>query len=291
VSGEAPDRIPALWKGPTILKPRDGASSENVIRFESRREAIEAIQEGRLPIERFRPEGYEIEEFIEGPILHIDGLVQYGKILTVLGSRYLGTCLGFAEGEPLGSVQLDPVRSVALFDWAQRVISAVEIRTGSFHLEAFQTPGGPVFLEIGARVGGADVVDTFELSTGIHLPSAELSLLVDAESRPFVPPPRLTPAKRYGWFVFPGHHLASDRCVIEGTETLRRRPEVVRWNQLARNRKLPRSITYQSREVPLAGVLGAETTEALEGLMKEIFTAARIVGFPTKAPAKAVGGA
>ena len=59
-----------------------------------------------------------------------------------------------------------------------RVLAAVGIRNGSFHLEAIEAPDALVFLEVGNRVGGADVVATFELATGVHLPSEELRILI-----------------------------------------------------------------------------------------------------------------
>ncbi|MBN3752942.1 hypothetical protein G3N95_08300 [Paraburkholderia sp. Tr-20389] len=121
-------------------------------------------------------EAYQLEEFIAGDVLHFDGLVVDGNIVTITASRYIGTCLGFAQGRPLGShhVPLTP----EMHCWSARVLDAVGIRQGSFHLEAIETPDcAPVFLEVANRVGGADVVATFELATGVHLPSEELRIL------------------------------------------------------------------------------------------------------------------
>ena len=40
---------------------------------------------------------------------------------------------------------------------------------GGFHLEAFITPEGPVFSEVGARIGGGSIPEEVELSYGFNL--------------------------------------------------------------------------------------------------------------------------
>jgi hypothetical protein len=210
---------------------------------------------------------YEIEEFIEGPILHIDGLVQSSKVLIQIPSRYIGTCLGYAQGQPLGSVQIEPSKEVE--EWTQACIRAVGIENGCFHLEAIQSPKGLVFLEIGARVGGADVVDSFELKTNMHLPSSELKILLEPE-RPVLL--RLQISSNYfGWFVYPGHHLAAEYAQVRGTESFKAHASVFRWDELTPTQKLPRKITYQAVEVPVAGVVQGPSSSYLECFVQHIF--------------------
>ena len=259
-----------LWSGPTVLKPVDGASSENVVVYPTFMEALHVLRSGKTGIPGFDPRRYQIEEFIKGPILHIDGLVKDGELITVLASRYIGTCLQFAEGSPLGSVQLDPEISGELFAWSSRCLSAVGLTQGAFHLEAILTPHGPVFLEVGARVGGADVVDTFELATGVHLPSTELQIILGEEIN--LPKAWKGRDSRYGWFVFPGHHLGTEHCRLHGVEEFPWSPQVFRWNQLSPHERLPSQITYQAKEVPVAGILEGSTTACIEKLMKQIFS-------------------
>lgn len=258
------------WTGQTILKPRTGASSEGVRTFPTVAAALVAARESGSPDE---VDGFEIEEFVDGPILHIDGMMADGAPVAVLASRYVGTCLGYAQGQPLGSVQIDTEPAVVA--WALRCLAAVGIRTGPFHLEAIETPDGLVFLEVGARFGGADVVDTFELATGLRLPSAQLTLLVDG------PGARLTarvpgPDERFGWFVWPGHTLGSTHCQIRGEESFRRDPVVWRWVQRAPDEPVKPSITYADVDVPLAGVLGPASAPALEQFLAELFAKVQV---------------
>lgn len=174
-------------------------------------------------------EQYQLEEFVTGDILHFDGLVADGELLTTTASRYVGTCLGYANGEPLGSFHF-PLSSLAR-EWTSTVLSAVGIRNGSFHLEAIDSPEGLVFLEIGNRVGGADVVTTFELATGVHLPSEELRILVGGGTASDLPATQ-TAALWHGWFVFLGT-LARTPNIWARKESINTdwiRPLFVGWN-------------------------------------------------------------
>lgn len=266
------------WKGPTVLKPIDGASSENVKVFPSllailqktigRKTGIALIDKNEVSLN-----GFQVEEFIQGPILHIDGLVHRGKIKICVASQYIGNCLDYAHGAPLASIQIDTTPEIK--HWAQRCLSAVNIQQGCFHLEAISTEEGLVFLEIANRAGGADVVKTFELATGIHLPSAELSILVDND---YKKAPLLKPfnPQHFGWFVFPGHHIDTDYCHIQGTEGLKNNPHIRELYQLAANTPCTKNITYQPTEVPLAGVVQAANSAELETFVQDVFSAVSV---------------
>ncbi len=252
------------WSGPTVLKPRSGASSEGVAIHPSVLDAIRAVP-------REAQESWELEEYVDGPILHIDGLVEDGEIRVIVASQYVGTCLDYARGKPLGSYQLET--SPELNAWASRCLSAVRIEQGSFHLEAILSPDGLVFLEVANRVGGADVVDTFELATGVYLPAEELRLIIGEEMKA---QPRV-PDLSYGWFVFPGHHLTFRQGRVVGTQAFRRSPQTVRWNELRPDQALPRSITYQAVEAPVAGVVRGRTSRETREFLERAFAEVRIM--------------
>ncbi|MCM3884204.1 acetyl-CoA carboxylase biotin carboxylase subunit family protein [Frankia sp. R82] len=157
-----------------------------------------------------------VEEFVPGEIWHLDGYLRHGTIRAVTSSVYVGDCLNFAHGSPLGSAQTpDEPGALALL---RRILAALGQRDGAFHCELIRTPGGRfLFLETAGRVGGAGVAETFELRTGINLYQRDLAhQLVGGTHHPAgetgaveEPPVRLS-AHWYGWFVFPAHHHAQD---------------------------------------------------------------------------------
>jgi biotin carboxylase len=271
------------WQDRVVLKPVDGASSENVKVFPSLTFLLEALQTRNTGIELLdreeaKFERFEVEEFITGPIIHFDGLVQDGEVKAVVASQYVGDCLAFANGQPLGSVQIDISDSDQA--WVSQVLSAVELTKGCFHLEAIASNSGLVFLEVANRVGGADVHDSFELATGIHLHSAQLKSWLDEEIQLPKPP---SSAKKFGWYVFPGHHYTAEYCRISGHDSFHNHPFVVRWQELSAVQKLPKHITYQGVEVPLAGLVSSKSSELLQAFLTEMFTQVKIE--PCNSPA------
>lgn len=192
-SSDAIRRFVASCGFPVVLKPRRGADSQGIILVESPA-ALEEVLSAPLP-------DYECEEFITGVMYQVDGVAQDGTVRVLRSSRLLNTCLEYALGGPFGSVANDDADlERRLFGYAQRVLEALGMKTGAFHLEVFHTgpvadavarPAGAsngsdeyddlVFLELGARAGGAEIphlwrdiygLDLHELSIRLHLGEA-----------------------------------------------------------------------------------------------------------------------
>ncbi|MCX0242535.1 ATP-grasp domain-containing protein [Streptomyces drozdowiczii] len=258
------------WTGRTVLKPLAGASSEGVTAYPTVREALDAVRGGAVAVD---VDDHEVEEFVEGDVVHVDGVLADGRPLAVQASRYVGTCLGYAQGAPLGSLQVDT--PPATVDFTLACLRAVGITEGPFHLEAIETADGPVFLEVGARVGGADVSDTFELATGVHMSSVHLRLLT-GESHVPAAAPAAAPDARYGWFVVPGHTLGSRFCRVEGEKPFRDDPLVHRWVQRAPHEPVKTAVTYADADVPLAGVVGPAPSAVLERFLTDLFASVTV---------------
>jgi hypothetical protein len=275
------------WGQPTVLKPHSGASSEDVVVFDTPARAFAAVNDRRTGVANLDHDapqigGYEVEEFVSGPILHFDGLVESGRIVALTASRYIGTCLGYAKGQPLGSYHI-PVTPVAQ-RWAQQVLNAVQISVGSFHLEAIETTDGLVFLEVGNRVGGADVVATFELATGVHMPSQELRLLL---GKPVLASESGSAHSRgwHGWFVYPGHCAESGTYEgLNGADPFRSDPSVVTWVELEPGAALKSSVTYSAHETPLAGIVATASPEDTRRWIEALFSAVSIRTAGVEAP-------
>ncbi len=112
-----------------------------------------------------------VEEFIEGRMYHVDGLMRAGQLLVCYPSAYLNTCLSFQDSTPLGSAQLDDggLRD-DLTRLAAQVVSALpHTDLTPFHLEVFgDRRGGLVFCEIACRLGGGHIMETFTHKLGTN---------------------------------------------------------------------------------------------------------------------------
>ncbi|WP_087499474.1 acetyl-CoA carboxylase biotin carboxylase subunit family protein [Pseudomonas sp. SID14000] len=262
------------WTGATVLKPHSGASSADVSIHPQPSHAFEEIGR-KISDQSLSIEDFQVEEFIAGPIRHFDGLVLNGRIVTLQASEYVGTCLGYMErGTPLGSWHLES--TLQMRDWVGKALQAVQIDNGAFHLEAIMDGDEPVFLEVGNRVGGADVVATYELATGIHLPSLELRIHVDGKLDESALSER-QPDLGYGWFVFPGHtHPERIYQGLDGAEELRTSPFVVQWNELQSGELLPGHVTYSAFEAPLAGIIKTTKPQQTRDWMHTLFSRVRL---------------
>lgn len=267
-----PTILDAFKSTQIVLKPLDGASSENVQIYPSHHALRLALNNRSTHIDdidrRQNTARYQVEEFIEGDIWHIDGYVRSGEIELCVSSRYIGNCLSFAQGSPLGSLQCE--LPATLLTFSRQVIAAVGIKQGCFHLEVFQHASGWVFLEIGHRAGGASVVRAFELRTGVNLHQVHLSAQLG-----WVPDViKNTPAKEYyfGWFVFPGHHLPEGYACINGASAFSASPWVYEWHPLPAQVKMSTTLTYLENVAPLAGMLCATSFQDAHNFVLDMFS-------------------
>lgn len=266
------------WEGRTILKPTLGASSIGVHVFGSPREALAFVV--RPENDEYYADG-EIEEFVEGPILHVDGVMDGGAPRLIVASRYVNTPLEYAWGsKPLGSAQFrmsDQYRAFFL-----DCLRAVGIVDGAFHLEVIEGPEELVFLEVANRAGGADVIPATEASTGVHLPTEEIDVLIRAQARRLGRPLPGGPVREvtktegpwFGWLVVPGHHFPEASCRVTTPDWLLGSGAVVKLRVAQPPDRLKKSVTHQYWEVPAAAILrggdSAEVAEVVRRLSEEI---------------------
>jgi hypothetical protein len=285
--GPSPWNVSAIenlipWSGKIVLKPTMGASSDGIVVHDGVEGLIVDLCERIARGESL--EALELEEFISGPILHVDGIIGQNEIKTMVCSRYIGNCLDYALGKPLASIQI-PI-SESYLKWFKHCLTGMRITEGAFHLEIIESAHGLVFLEIANRVGGADVIDVTELKTGVHLPTAELRVLLqgrrlagrDCSVQPSVSVSDCidNSAPWFGWFVFPGHLLESRKCKINVPGWVHDSPNIVKFTALAEGTQLPDRITYQDWEVPVAGIVQGRDERELTNTVQRIFNEVHI---------------
>jgi len=167
--------IVSSMRYPLIVKPRCGAASIGVHKVATQDEFLKLLPTLQLS-------EYECEEFIEGQIFHVDGIVSKGEIHFQKASRYIGTCFDFAHGKPLGSITLAASEARAkLLKFTTDCLQALDLVQGAFHLEIIDGADGLYFLEIGARVGGGEIPFTMLDVFGIDFYQAWVQQQLDPE--------------------------------------------------------------------------------------------------------------
>jgi hypothetical protein len=136
------------WTGKTVIKPIDGQPSADMKIFdnpEMLRQALKTRKTGvaRLDLPEPAIDQFDVEEYISGETMYFDGLIKNGRIIAMLGNTCIGDAYSYVEGRPLGSVQLDVSDEDEA--WVQKVIHAVNLEHGAFHLEVINDGSGKVF--------------------------------------------------------------------------------------------------------------------------------------------------
>ena len=169
---------------PVVLKPRKMAASIGVriLRDQAQLEADKA---------RLTFDDMECETYCPGSVFHIDGLVKDGHLAYAVPFRYTRPPVEFVQGRPLGGISLgDGPRRTQLIACAAQVAKALAINNTHFHLEVIvdetAADPSPVFLEVGARVGGADIPRAVELITGVDAVKQQLRVELGDDLLPMV---------------------------------------------------------------------------------------------------------
>lgn len=183
---------------PVIVKPLRGSASHGVRRLSGPADLEAVAFDPQRPL--------LVQEFIDLPIVHVDGLYQRGGLGPWRASGYLNTCLSFTTGDSLGSYEIDDPETVAAIErYLSVLMPGLSSDPWVFHLELFlgENADGstrPIFLEVGSRVGGAEIPWLWREIHGIDLMHAECTLQAGGEPR--LPPlPADDPVG--GWLLVP----------------------------------------------------------------------------------------
>lgn len=163
----------ASLSGPAVVKPVDGSGARDVAVIADANELWVWAAQQSGP--RDEPPHLIVEEYIDAPMLSVDGIMRGGGIVTAVVSAYEETCLGSLSGlRPLGLLQLDDESPTArrTLNYARKVVAALPgpADPSSFHLEVFDHPRrGPLMCEIASRTGGGRINDAVYSTLGVDL--------------------------------------------------------------------------------------------------------------------------
>ncbi|MBX9244350.1 ATP-grasp domain-containing protein [Actinotalea ferrariae] len=191
------DRVVAAVGLPAVVKPRREANSRGV-------EVLDDVEAVLGWLARHDGEtGWQVDEFVDGTLGHVNALVRQGDVRPVQVGRYLGPLLGLDHGRVLGgwTVPADTPEAVTAHELNGRVVRALG-SAGEFvvHTEFATTPDGRlVVLETAARAPGASVSELARVHAGVQLEVANLRLQAGLP----VPEPDHTSGRHAAWLWLP----------------------------------------------------------------------------------------
>lgn len=162
---------------PLVLKPRIGTASRGV-RILDQPQDLELLQAPQL-------EPMMVQVFCDAPILHVDGWWDGQQVVVMIASRYVNSCASFGSDNPLGSIELEASEDERrITDRVSELLAVFAAERGIvFHLELFDDGDILHFLEIGARVGGAEIPFLWREVHDIDLVGVAWELQTEASSR------------------------------------------------------------------------------------------------------------
>src|SRR6266700_623848 len=157
--------VPPPW----MLKPRFEASTIGIARINAPEELWP-----RLDTLGNRQSFYLLERYIPGEVYHVDSLVVDHEVVFAEAHQYGRPPLDVFHEGGIAITRTIPRNSQdeqTLKAMSQQVLGAFGMVRGVTHMEFIKgrEDGGFYFLETAARVGGANIVELVEASTGINL--------------------------------------------------------------------------------------------------------------------------
>lgn len=165
---------------PLIAKPMDEANNRDITLVQNEHE-LNLWCQTHQAIDKF-----ELEEFINGTLLHCNSVFINGSLETLMVGKYLNPCLAFENNKPIGSIFLIPDSELykKISEFNRKVLTALPCPENCvFHLELFEKEGKFYFLEIACRAPGAMLPKASVAAFGYNLAEFNYLLQVDGRSQ------------------------------------------------------------------------------------------------------------
>jgi biotin carboxylase len=156
---------------PCVVKPPHGRGSSGVSVLDDAEALHTFLRTGPFS-DQGRTSPWLVEAFQSGEQYRVDGVCRGGRVVFAAAAIYINTHLDFLGGGYMGSVMLpeESEEAQTVLKLARSVLEdALPAFDGGFHLEVFLTSEGPVFSEVGARIGGGSIPEEVELSYGFNV--------------------------------------------------------------------------------------------------------------------------
>jgi len=162
---------------PCVIKPLFGSSSHGVKKIENNikiKQDIKDIRESMKPEDREIFKNFDgemlLEEYIDGTVISVDGLVADKKIHFIGSTQFImGKEPYFQQIASFIPPKLDKVTIKECRKLTEEVITILGFDTCGFHCEWRISKAGPMLLEIAARTVGGGILLGYEKVTGIDL--------------------------------------------------------------------------------------------------------------------------
>ncbi|QLB39647.1 MULTISPECIES: acetyl-CoA carboxylase biotin carboxylase subunit family protein [Mannheimia] len=164
---------------PIIAKPTNLAACDGVVKITYKEELEKWLLENK------ESENYELDEYVDGTLYHIDSIIQDNKVLSVFIGQYSSPVAEFLMGKPNGTILLsyEDKDYLKLIKFNQSVLNAMgNLPNCVTHLEVFiNDKGEAIFLEIAARAAGGMIPQMYQKAFNIHIEEIHFKLQMEKD--------------------------------------------------------------------------------------------------------------
>ena len=183
--------VPPPW----LLKPRSEAGSMGIATIHNPDELWPLLEQLGDQQSFFL-----LEQFVEGDVFHVDGLVEDGQLIFAEAHGYAQPPMSVYQGGGVfvtRTLERSSAEAKDLVALNRKVLKTLGAQRGATHVEYIRSraDGQYYFLECAARVGGANIAEAIEAATGINLWAEWARLEVTA----LLSEPYQLPARRKGY--------------------------------------------------------------------------------------------
>lgn len=258
---------------PAILKPASGAEAKFVAEVHNAAEARAALA---ALTEKVRVEAQEdgafsgavglvMEQFLEGPEVDVDIVMQNGKpVFTSVTDNWPTKRPSFlATGSSLPSHLSSDVQG-QLTELAIKSAEALGLNVGILHIEMKQTSEGPRVIEVNARMGGVYVRDWVKAVWGVDLVEEGLMAAAGVPGTPYKSPKALKHLE--GRFLIP--EQSGTLQAFEASPAVTADPALYELRKMMKTGVAVRTPPYGNDRVGMLTAQGRSASEAEKALTR-----------------------
>lgn len=168
-----------------FAKPIDSFGSNDVFKLNTRSDLLSWCEKHSSAI------NFELDEFLEGNLFHVDTIVTNGKIVEAQPYKYACPLAEVLKGKPHAGrlVSHEEGDYIKLIDFNHKVLAAFQpLPTGVTHLEIFKKQNGElIFLEIACRPSAGFTPEVSELHCGVNFEEAHYLVQIGLPLKGLIP--------------------------------------------------------------------------------------------------------
>ena len=168
---------------PLIVKPHDGVGSRGILLIKDVEE-LNNLQSEHLPGEEFL-----IEEYLEGPEFSVEAFTFHGKHSVFAVTEKTTLPENHIEKAHRVPAVLTEENEVTIRAHVVEFLTVIGLEEGPSHTEIKLTPNGPRVIETHTRLGGDNIPDLVQMSTGYDLRTLSLGWLTGKVEAVYDPQP------------------------------------------------------------------------------------------------------